>query len=111
MREDEDLDRAVVYHNLAWSWSFYGLRLYHFAASGGLSMVVLLFAVLFGFNMLYGIAFFLAANVGLAILQWRKPQDYLPDLINYVVLPRHLTCLEDDDITYPFPVSREEALR
>jgi hypothetical protein len=108
---DEDLETAPVFKNLNYNWSFYGLQLFHFAIAGVLGTVTLFASVLIGFNLLYAVAIFLAASAGLAALQWRKPAHYLPDLFLTLVLPRHLTCLVDDDITWPFPVAPEDLRR
>lgn len=108
---DEELERALVLKNLNYKWSFYGLQLFHFAIAGAFGTVILFLSVLVGFNMLFAIAFFVAACSGLAILQWRRPETYIPDLLLLLILPRHLSCLHDDDATWPFPVAREDLWR
>ena len=71
---DAQLNKAVVHRNLAYAWSFYGLQALHFVLAGIVASLVLLFSVVFGLNMLYGIAVFVAACVALALLQWRRRQ-------------------------------------
>ncbi|MFC1609853.1 hypothetical protein ACFL6C_02755 [Myxococcota bacterium] len=110
-RQHDELQEAVVFQNLQWEWSFYGLTLLHFAMAGSLSVLVLLGGVIFGYSLLYGVAFFAAISAGLAIVQWRKPADYIPSLLSYLAMPRHLTCLEDDVTTWPFAVAPEELTR
>ena len=99
---------APVYKNLNYKWSWRGLQMFHFGIAGGLAFVVQFVCVLVGANLMYAVAFFGAAVAALALLQWRKSDTYIPDLINLALLPRHLTCLDDDPLTHPFPVSRCE---
>jgi hypothetical protein len=110
MGEQDPLERNLVYTNLGYTWTFYGLHVMQFAIAGFLGAISFTVCVVFGLNIGYAIAAFLAACAALVILQWRKPTNYLPDLLMAMVAPTDLTPAADDDVTWEFPIPRE-ALR
>ncbi|MFH1810562.1 MAG: hypothetical protein ABIJ09_17605 [Pseudomonadota bacterium] len=105
---DVALDGELIFQGLTYRWSFHGLQLGHFSLAGGLTMVVFFLGIFLDFNILYGFAFFAAACMALVVIQWRKPPDYLGELYDLATLPRHLTALDDDPWTVPFPVAPED---
>ncbi len=105
-----ELERSLVYTNLNYTWTFYGLQVFHFAIAGGFGSFGLFLAVLLNVGTGYAIAAFVAVCAALIILQWRKPANYLPDLFLAMVAPTDLTPATDDEITWDFPIPRE-ALR
>lgn len=110
MIADEPWRTAPVYRHLRWTWSFHGLTLVHLTAAGFLATVAMLVFVVLGINTMWAIAVFLAALTAVAIVQWRRPSNYLPRLVSSLIQPHHLTPARDDRVTRPFPVACEELL-
>lgn len=105
---DENLDVEIVYQSLNYRWSFHGLEVSHFLLAGGVTMLVFFMSIPLGYSTLYGVVFFVAACSALAVVQWRKPHDYLSELFDLVTQPRQLNCLDDDAYSAVFPVAHEE---
>ena len=104
------LERAVVFQRLDWRWTWKGLGLLHLVIAGVPGMLVLFLGFVFGYNLLVGPAVSLATLAALALLQWRQDHNYIPDLLRLLITPTRLTHLDEDDVTPPFPVAREDLL-
>ena len=101
------LERVAVPEKLDWRWSWYGLTFSDvpFVAVPGL--VLLGAAVVFDTSTAWAFIGSAAAAVGLLVLKWRKPTDYLERLIHVALAPRRLSHKERDTGLRPFPLDRD----
>jgi len=105
---DEEIWEEPVFQNLHYRWSFAGLYVEHLIAAGLPGVLVFYANVLFGTSLIWFPITFFASAFAILVLQWRKPPEYMKELLQVVTMQKHYTHVVDDSETLPFPISQED---